>query len=103
MILATIKEQEISFTSDDSSRTALIAYRDHPGLFDHPRHPFADPDKISEILRPALRSFGGFLPPEVTFRIARPLVGGTTQVDLRAIKESFIHAGARDVQFEENA
>jgi hypothetical protein len=103
MIFATIGEKEIGFTSDDSSRTAAIAFRDHPGLFDHPRHPFADPDKISEILRPTLRSFGRILPPKVTFRIARQLAGGVTQVDLRAIKEAFIHAGARDVQFETNA
>jgi hypothetical protein len=103
MIHAIIEEAQIAFTADDSARTAVLTFRDHPGVFDHPRHPFPHPDKASEIIRPVLRSFGRLLPPKVTFRIARKLAGGVTEVDLRAIKEAFIHAGARDVIFDEKA
>jgi hypothetical protein len=103
MIHAVIEEAQIAFTADDSTRTAVLTFRDHPGVFDHPRHPFPHPDKASEIIRPVLRSFCRLLPPKVTFCIARELAGGVTEVDLRAIKEAFIHAGARDVIFDGRA
>jgi hypothetical protein len=101
MIRATIGSKEITFSADDSTRTASIAFQDHPGVFDHPRHLFADPDKASDAIRPILRSFSrwGF-PPKVSFRIDRFVEGGITQVDLRAIKDAFMHAGARDIQHE---
>ena len=83
-------------------QTVSILFCNHPGVFDHPRHPFSDPNKAAEVFRPVLRSFRCWvISPKVGFSFGRSLEGGVTEIDLRAIKEAFLWGGARDVIYED--
>jgi hypothetical protein len=85
-------------TSDKSEKRFSIAYRDFPEAFAHPRLVVFNPDKAADAIRPSLRAFARWtFPPKVTFTIEARLEGGVTPVDLRAIMDAFIYAGARDV------
>ena len=101
MIHVVISSQRLRFTSDTTGRSATLLFRKHLGVFGHPRHPIADPDKAAKIIAPVLRSLvTGIIAPKVSYRFDSPLEGGVTQVDLRTIKDTFILAGARRVEPE---
>ncbi len=95
-----MNDSQIEFSSGESAQTAVIVLRDHPGVFDHPRHLFPEPDKAVAVIVPVLRSFKRFVPPKVTVRVSRKLAGGLVAADLQAMKEVFTHAGARAVTIE---
>ena len=104
MVHAVITSESIVLTSDKSEKRFSIAYRDFPEAFAHPRLVVFNPDKAADAIRPSLRAFARWtFPPKVTFTIEARLEGGVTPVDLRAIMDAFIYAGARDVKYQERA
>ena len=92
-------DTEVQFESKRTGKDFVIRYSDQPGVFGHPRHSWWILSGASLLLNTALKAVHGksLIPPKVEIHVQRIFSGGLADVDRRAIKDLFIHSGAREV------
>jgi hypothetical protein len=89
--------------TEDGRPPIVIAYRDHPEVFGHPRFFMARLEDSEAMVRKALRDLmQGRVPllaPKIAISFDRPIDGGVTEIDKKIIEGIFTNAGARKIIF----
>jgi hypothetical protein len=100
MIEVLFTDEELRFESLKSGKQCTIPFAAHPEVFGHPRHLMVDLERARPLLNAAMKEVAGIslLAPTVEIRIERAVAGGLADVDRKAVKDFFMHAGARKVE-----
>jgi len=91
--------------SEEGAAPVIIAYREHPEIFGHPRFLMADLDKsvalVGKALKELIRAQFTLIAPKIIVSIERPLDGGVADLDKKLLEQIFVKAGARTVVFRD--